>query len=135
VRQLVGSAVFPVSPGVYVVYRSAAERPLYIGVAATQTIKDRWHKQHLRARAGGSALRRSLGFHLGLVEAKLRLSDGRYYPPAVEQEITRFLQSCEVKFFPTATADEADDLEHELRQGLDPELNIATGRRRRRAVG
>jgi hypothetical protein len=40
--------------------------------------------------------------------AKLRRSEGRYYPSAVEQEITRFLEGCEIEFFPTATADEAD---------------------------
>ena len=134
-RQLVGRAVLPTSPGVYVVYRAGAERPLYVGVAATQTVAERWRKQHLYPRAGGSALRRSLGLHLGLVATKLRRGDGRYYPPGVEEAITRFLESCEIEFFPTATADEADDLEHELRQQLRPELNIATGRRRRRVAG
>ena len=133
VRQLVGSAVFPTSPGVYVVYRRGEERPLYVGVAATQTIQKRWRKQHLRARAGGSALRRSLGLHLGLVATKLKISEGRYYAPDVENEITRFLEGCEVSFFPTTTADEADDLEVELRAQLRPELNIASGRRRRPA--
>ena len=134
VHQLVSRAVFPTSPGAYVVYRPGAERPLYVGVAATQTLADRWRKQHLYPRAGGSALRRSLGVHLGLVERKLRGADGRYYPPAVEQEITRFLESCEIQVFATDTADEADDLEHELRQRLNPELNIARGRRRRRVA-
>src|SRR5947199_276475 len=118
VRQLAGSAVFPDSPGVYVVYRVGAERPIYVGVAATQTLGERWRKQHLYPRAGGSALRRSLGVHLGLVASKLRRSEGRYYPPAVEEEITKFLEGCEIEFFPVATADEADDLEEELRHKL-----------------
>jgi len=65
VRKLVRIASFPDSPGVYVVYRPDQERPLYVGVAATQTIAERWRKQHLYPRAGGSALRRSLGLHLG----------------------------------------------------------------------
>ena len=113
VRQLVSRAVFPTSPGIYVVYQPGRERPLYVGVAATQTVADRWRKQHLYPRAGGSALRRSLGVHLALVATKLRRADGRDYPPAVEEEITRFLESCDIELFPTATADEADDLEHE----------------------
>ena len=99
--QLVGRAVFPALPGVYVVHRAGQERPLYVGVAATQTIAERWRKQHLCPRAGGSALRRSLGVYLALV--------------------VRFLKSCEVEFFPTPTADEADDLEPELRQQLNPD--------------
>jgi hypothetical protein len=130
-RQVVGRAAFPTSPGVYVVYRAREKRALYVGVAATQTIAERWRKQHLYPRAGGSALRRSLGVHLRLVTRKLRRADGRYYPPDVEQAITRFLTRCEVEFFPTETADEADDLEHKLRQRLNPRLNIATGPRRR----
>jgi hypothetical protein len=73
--------------------------------------------------------------HLGLVAAKLRRREGRYYPTAVEQEITHFLEGCEIEFFPTATADEADDLEFELRQRLRPELNISSARRRRRGTG
>jgi len=131
VRELIRIAAFPDTAGVYTVYRPGQERPLYVGVAATQTIAERWLKQHLYPRAGGSAFRRSLGLHLGLVAAKLRRRDGRYYPPEVEQEITRFLESCEVEFFPATTADEADDLEVELREQLRPELNISSGRRRR----
>jgi len=65
VRELVRIASFPESPGVYVVYRPGLERPFYVGVAATQTIAERWLKQHLYPRAGSSALRRSLGLHLG----------------------------------------------------------------------
>lgn len=133
-RQAVREAAFPDSPGVYGVYQPGHERPLYVGVAATQTIAGRWRKQHLYPRAGGSALRRSLGLHLELVAAKLRTSEGRYYPAAVEAEITRFLEGCEIEFFPTATADEADDLEVELRDRLKPELNISRGRRRRRVT-
>jgi hypothetical protein len=131
VRQVIDTASFPESPGVYVVYRVGDDCPLYVGVAATQTIAERWRKQHLYPRAGGSALRRSLGVHLGLVTGKLRRSDGRYYPADVEQQITAFLKACEIELFSTANADEADDLEVELRERLRPELNIATGRRRR----
>jgi GIY-YIG catalytic domain-containing protein len=132
VRESVRSAAFPTSPGVYVLYRAGEQRALYVGVAATQTIADRWRKQHLYPRAGGSALRRSLGLHLGLVATKLKISEGRYYPAEVESDITRFLESCDVELFPTATGDEADDLEVELRERLRPALNIGRGRRRRR---
>lgn len=46
VRESVRSAAFPTSPGVYVLYRAGEQRALYVGVAATQTIADRWRKQH-----------------------------------------------------------------------------------------
>jgi hypothetical protein len=63
------------------------------------TIASRWQKQHLKPRAGSSALRRTLGPYLGLVERKLSVSrDGRYYPAPVEAAITRFLETCSVEF-------------------------------------
>lgn len=132
-RQLVRDAVFPRMPGVYVVYEPDPpdERPLYVGVAAAQTLCERWCAQHLKNRAGGSALRRTLGVELGLVETKLTHRVGRYYPPAVEQAITDFLQRCEVELHEVASADEADDLEVDLRERLKPRLNVARGRRRR----
>jgi hypothetical protein len=64
-------------PGVYVVY-AEGDAPLYVGVAVTQSIRKRWESQHLKPRAGGSALRRTLGVHLALVETKLRTTQGRY---------------------------------------------------------
>lgn len=131
-RSRVASAVFPERPGVYIVYREGADRPLYVGVAATQTLNKRWRRQHLRPRAGGSALRRSLGLYLGLVERKLKNSDGRYYPPDVEAAITDFLISCEVELISASSPDAADDLEVEVRGRLFPELNISRARRRRR---
>ncbi len=134
-RQLVRDVVFPRTPGVYVVYEPhpPAERPLYVGVAATQTLCERWCAQHLKNRAGGSALRRTLGVDLALVETKLTHRVGRYYPDDVEQAITDFLESCEIELYSTATADEAEDLEVELRERLQPRLNISRGRRRRRS--
>jgi hypothetical protein len=132
VRESVATAAFPNSYGVYVVYATIAdERPMYVGVAGTQTIAERWHKQHLRPRSGGSALRRSLGLYLGLVEQKLRTSEGRYYPPNVEDAISAFLTECFIEFFPTSTTEAADDLEVELRQSLRPGLNVSQARRRK----
>lgn len=132
-RQFVRDAIFPRTPGVYVVYDPdpTDERPLYVGVAATQTLCERWCAQHLKNRAGGSALRRTLGVELGLVETKLTHKVGRYYPPEVEQAITDFLETCEVELHEVATSDEADDLELELRQGLHPRLNVSRARRRK----
>lgn len=85
----------------------------------------------MRNRAGGSALRRSLGPYLGLVDVKLTKKAGRYYPPKVEEAITTFLETCAVEFFQTATEKDADDLEVELRERLKPRLNISRARRRR----
>jgi len=132
-RQAIAEATYPESYGVYVVYAPdpASDRPLYVGVAATEAIRDRWRKYHLKNRAGGSALRRTLGVHLGLVESKLTRRQGRYYPPNVEQAITDFLDTCEIEFWPAATTEEADDLEVDLRRQLRPILNVATARRRR----
>ncbi len=94
-REIIARAAFPEGFGVYAVYEAdaAAERPLYVGVAATETIRDRWRKYHLKNRAGGSALRRSLGVYLGLVESKLTRRRGRYYPAKVEQAITDFYRA------------------------------------------
>jgi hypothetical protein len=130
-RQRVGDAVFPDQPGVYVVYDDGDTRPLYVGVAANQTLSERWRRQHLRDRAGGSALRRSLGVHLSLVEIKLRTQESRYYPREVEAAISSFLNGCQVELFPVTTSEEADDLEVTLRKKLKPLLNISTARRRR----
>jgi hypothetical protein len=130
VSESVATAAFPNSYGVYVVYGTVAdERPIYVGVAGTQTIAERWRKQHLRPRSGGSALRRSLGLYLGLVEQKLRTSQGRYYSPEVEDAISAFLVKCYIEFFPTSTTDAADDLEVELRRSLRPRLNVNQARR------
>jgi hypothetical protein len=65
---------------------------------SSATIASRWKEQHLKPRAGGSALRRTLGPYLGLVERKLVRRDGRYYPADVEAAITRFLEACSVEF-------------------------------------
>lgn len=120
-------ADFPHQPGAYVVYESEAdERPLYVGVAATQTIAQRWKRQHLYSRAGGSALRRSVGVSRGLVAEKLR-RPARYYPPEVEQAVTEFLKACFVETYPTATAEDAKALEARLIRELNPSLNVARG--------
>ncbi len=134
-RRTVAAAEFPSAPGVYVVYEpqsTDADALLYVGVAAVQSIAKRWQGQHLQNRSGGSALRRSLGPHLGLVDKKLTAKAGRYYPVEVEEEITDYLESCSIVFFPATTADEADELEVELRKRLRPKLNISRARRRRR---
>lgn len=115
---------FPSLPGAYVVRRVPDGAVLYVGVAATQSIADRWKKQHLYPRSGGSALRRTLGVHLGLVAQKLRRPD-RYYPPEVELEITRFLSSeCSVESIPAESPQEARRLEAELIRSLNPLLNV-----------
>jgi hypothetical protein len=125
-RQPVSQASFPTACGVYVVWDSAGgDRPLYVGVAATQTIEQRWRGQHLRSRAGGSAMRRTLGVYLGLVATKLNVRvDGRFYPPEVEAEITRFLESCQVECREATSAEHAKELEATLIRELRPLLNV-----------
>src|SRR4051794_33878796 len=112
-RVRIRDAAFPSQISAYIVWGEADDRPLYVGVAATQTLAQRWRSQHLHPRAGGSALRRTLGVQLGLVETKLR-RPSRYYPAAVEAAITRYLARCAVEFFPASTADEARALEAEM---------------------
>jgi excinuclease UvrABC nuclease subunit len=122
--QLISDASFPDSPGVYIVYANADdEQPLYVGVAATQSLAKRWRKQHLRPRAGSSALRRTLGVHLKLVTAKLKRPD-RYYDEDVEEAITEYLMSCAIELRPTQTGEEARTLEHLLIHELQPLLNV-----------
>jgi hypothetical protein len=126
--QRVSDAEFPDSPGVYVVYEHQDdERPLYVGVAATQSLAKRWRSNHLAPRAGSSALRRTLGVHLERVEAKLKRPD-RYYPPEVEAAITKFLRGCFIELYPTATGDEAKALEARKIRELSPMLNVARPR-------
>lgn len=116
---------FPDEPGVYVVYREPGDRrPLYVGVAATQTLRRRWYGQHLRPRAGGSALRRTLGPYLAEVDQKLRQPE-RYYPPEIETAISAFLNRCWIELHTTATPEAAKLLEAELIPALDPVLNVS----------
>ena len=123
VRQLIEAADFPATPGAYVVYGSESDEvPLYVGVAAAQTIQQRW-RQHLALRSGGSALRRSLAVWLGLVTEKLK-RPARYYSESVEEDVTRSLQTCWIQLFPAETGGEAIDLEHRLIRELKPLLNI-----------
>ena len=103
---------------------STGTKPLYVRMAGAQTLRKRWREDHLRDRAGGSALRRSLGIHLRLVEEKLRLPD-RYYRPDVETAITNFLHGCFNELHPTATAEEARRLEADLIRRVGPILNVA----------
>lgn len=122
-RFRIGEADFPQSPGAYIVYETReAPRALYVGVAVSQTIKQRWLRQHLKARSGGSALRRSVPVFLGVVARKLQLPE-RYYKGDVERRITEFLSNCYIEFFPT-TADDARSLERRLIVELDPILNV-----------
>ncbi len=86
---------------------------------------ERWRRQHLRSRAGGSALRRTLGVHLGLVERKLNIrTDGRFYPPEVESAISAFLLDCEVAFVVANSPEDARTIESKLIQTLRPSLNV-----------
>lgn len=130
-KQLIQSAQFPELPGVYVVYENESdERPLYVGMAGTQTLAKRWQTNHLYARAGGSSLRRTLGVYLGLAEEKLKKPE-RYYAPEVEAQITAFLATCWIELIPTDTPGEAQDTEARLIQELDPILNVARPASRR----
>jgi hypothetical protein len=107
-----------------VLYETAeATRPLYVGVAARQTLRQRWMRQHLRPRAGGSALRRSLGVHLGFVPTKLRRPE-RYYPDDVEEAITSFLLNCWIELQPAVDAEAAERQESALIRQLAPALNV-----------
>lgn len=124
VMKQVAETVFPSLPGAYVVWESGEERPLYVGVAKTQTLAQRWQRQHLYPRAGGSALRRSVAVYLGLVQQKLRRPD-RYYPASIEAQVTDFLRSCRVELLPTQSAEEAAVLEAQLIGKLRPKLNVA----------
>ena len=127
IRERVADAAFPAQSGVYIVWdaEEGGARPLYVGVAATQTIERRWRRQHLVDRAGDSPLRRALGVQLGLVERKLSVKrDGRFYPPVVEEEITRFLRSCEIEFRPATSPEEALEFERALIEKLRPRLNV-----------
>ena len=121
-----GEASFPHACGAYVVFDPARkDPPLYVGVAATQTIDERWRRQHLRSRAGGSALRRTLGVHLGLVERKLTIrTDERFYPPEVEAAITAFLLKCEIAFVVADSPEDARRIETDLIRTLRPALNV-----------
>lgn len=117
-------AQFPDAPGAYVVFAGAGEHEaLYVGKAARQTLRQRWSRQHLRNRSGGSALRRSLGVHLSLVDKKI-VQPERYYPPPVEEEITRRLRSYFVELHETATGEEAHELKRRLIAELNPTLNV-----------
>jgi excinuclease UvrABC nuclease subunit len=114
---------FPGDVGCYVVYPEAdSDRPLYVGVAARRGLDERW-KDHLGRRSGSSALRRSLAVHLGLVDEKLRLPD-RYYPPEVEEALTKALKRGFLELYPCESESEALVLEAELIAKLDPMLNV-----------
>jgi hypothetical protein len=124
-RSRIGDADFPSRHGCYVVWEEGSERPLYVGEAVTQTIRRRWQGQHLRPRSGGSAPRRSLGVYLGLVERKLSVGrDGRYYPRPVEEQITRFLEDCEIEFAYPESGETISELQARLIRDLDPRLNV-----------
>jgi GIY-YIG catalytic domain len=114
----------PGDVGCFAVYEDAkAERPLYVGVAAKRGLVERWEHDHLRNRSGSSALRRSLGVHLRLVEDKLRCP-ARYYPPEVEAAITTALRRGYIELYPCRSEAEALLLEGRLISELDPLLNV-----------
>jgi hypothetical protein len=93
-----------------------------VGVAAKRGLVERW-RDHLGNRSGSSALRRSLGVYLGLVEDKLR-RPARYYPPEVEQAITAALNRGYIELYPCQSETEALLLEARLIAELDPLLNV-----------
>ena len=123
VPMLIESASFPNSPGVYTVHTSDGRSVLYVGKATTQTIQQRWQRQHLYPRAGGSALRRSLGVHLGLGPEKLK-RPARYYPAEVETEITTYLRRCHIVFYRLSDPVEIAAQEGHLIRTLRPLLNV-----------
>ncbi|MBC7782996.1 MAG: hypothetical protein H7144_04080 [Burkholderiales bacterium] len=124
-RHCINTIAFPESVGVYVVYANACNiKPLYVGKAARQTLSKRWKSQHLQPRAGGSALRRTLGIHLGLVREKLKRPE-RYYSPEIEEAITIYLRSCFIELLECANAVEAAELELKSIRTLNPLLNIS----------
>jgi hypothetical protein len=109
---------------VLVVYLEPEEdRPQYVGVASKRGLDQRWNRDHLSNRSGSSALRRSLRVHLGLVEDKLRRPK-RYYPPELEESITKALRRGYVELYPCASEAEALLLEAQLIAELDPVLNV-----------
>ncbi len=117
-QSVAAASSLPDCPGVYVLWDG--DRVLYVGMSSA-TIAGRVTKQHLRNRAGSSALRRTLGVHLGLVDRKLSVTrDGRYYPDHVEQQITDYLQRCSIS---TVPFDDAARLERAAIEWLDPSLN------------
>ena len=123
-RTEIETTTFPGDVGCYVVYAEAGdEKPLYVGVAAKRGLDERWERDHLRNRSGSSALRRSLGVHLGLVEDKLRRPT-RYYPPEVEAAITKALRRGCIELYPCESEAEALLLEARLIADLDPILNV-----------
>lgn len=127
-RQRIADAVFLESPGVYVVFEDeVADTPLYVGVAARQTLAKRWQANHLGGRAGSSSLRRTLGKELGLVDKKLSRPD-RYYPSEVEEQITAHLRRLWIELHPTEDGASAEALEARLIRDLCPTLNVARPR-------
>ena len=123
-RTSIAATAFQGDVGCYVVYDSPdAERPLYVGVASRRGIDQRWNRDHLRNRAGSSALRRSLGVHLGLVDEKLR-RPSRCYPEDVEAQITAALRRGYIELYPCHSEHEALAMELELIGRLDPLLNV-----------
>ena len=123
-RTMIGETELPGTVGCYVVYKTPnAERALYVGMAGERGLHTRWSRDHLGRRSGSSALRRSLGVHLGLVDEKLRRPN-RYYPPEVEATITEALRSGYIELYPCASVEEARRLEMELISQLDPILNV-----------
>jgi hypothetical protein len=107
IRTEIQRTTFPGDVGCYAVYEDEeAERPLYVGVAAKRGLVGRWQRDHLRDRSGSSALRRSLGVHLGLVEDKLQ-RPARYYPPEVEAAITAALRRGCIELHPCGSEAEA----------------------------
>jgi hypothetical protein len=124
IRTEIETTTFPGDVGCYAVYEDAeSTRPLYVGVAARRGLNQRWNGDHLRARAGSSALRRSLGVYLGLVDEKLR-RPARYYPPEVEDAITQALNRGYIELYPCTSETEALALESELIARLNPILNV-----------
>jgi hypothetical protein len=124
VRTMIEATVFPPVVGCYVVYEDeSAERPAYVGVASERGLDQRWNRDHLPARSGSSALRRSLGVHLGLTQEKLR-RPARYYAPDVEAKITQALRRGYVEVYPCRSRAAALMLESQLIARLGPILNV-----------
>ena len=112
----------PDQPGVYAVYRD--DRPIYVGLAEKQTLRDRIWKNHSGRGAvmTGSAFRRNVAEHLGIATAAA--IKNRTYQPTVEEiaAVRAFIDRCSIAWLACATADEAKALETDFKNEWKPPL-------------
>jgi hypothetical protein len=111
----------PSTPGVYVFYRDGVRT--YVG--ATRDLLRRVHAEHLSTSASlqNSALRRSVAEHLGIASASDIRERRRQLTSAELDQITSWLQGCDVGWRETETETDAQQLAAELKNELLPPLN------------